>query len=202
LIADKILSVTQDSKLIENLVDYILSSKSIIKDEDDVDKITLSLLEQINYNEELNMPQENMPESTPLTTQEELDKTVAKGKDFITAIVLVNLKEGEIVYSSYNQDVTPDFKSNMKFAVQSFQNLIDDVPMWKEFAETIDCGELKYSIQGFIKTIIASACFECNKKSYGIFYISKKGDERGKIANLFDITVEKIIAAFKNDNNV
>lgn len=152
LIADKILSVTQDSKLIEKLVDYILSSNSIIKDEDDVDKITLSLLEN-NHKNESKTNKENMPETNiNQLLQNIVDNYKQEG---LEAIVIINLRKGLVQslnakLKSDNQDL---FNNLMKKqgTTSSFRQLENMPKSLSDFGTQIKKGILDYGFFMFKK---------------------------------------------------
>lgn len=205
LIADKILSVTQDSKQIENLVDYILSSESIIN-EDDVDIITTDLL-PINNNEELNMtPENNRPE--PETAKQLMTTIVKKVKDYLEAIILYDFQEKEIAEYAYNEDlVNNDLYTKLMGGGSGGDALKESeyygfgLRFFESFANETKSGTFNYSINVFEQRVVAIAFINIDGIQHGIFYLGKEGTPRGRLVDVCQNTVNRIKEAFVNDKD-
>ena len=127
-------------------------------------------------------------------------------KSYIKAIILVNLKDGEVVDHRYNFVSEPDplyerliGKGSGGVAVEDFDTLIPTIEAFQKFAEATKAGELEYSIYAFTERLVIGAFLEIGGNYYGVFYIGKSGVSRGKLVNLCERTVPKIKTAFEND---
>ncbi|MGK7958492.1 MAG: hypothetical protein AB4063_25025 [Crocosphaera sp.] len=227
IIVKEILSFTkkeQEPTLIVQLVNSILPDSSIIKTEDDVGKIK-DLLQQIkNLNkEEFDMFDNSEQNDPKMSTEDLLNMIMKQGQNFIKAIIVADLREGEIVESIYNpisnfsneeekQKEQKEFEC--LFGTEKERNggiaidtLVDlqvkkvELDNLKNFSNPTGSGELKYEIYTFYERLVVSCSIDIQGDYYGLFYISKKNIGRNKFLNVCDQTIEQIRQTLQNDRD-
>jgi hypothetical protein len=216
IIAEAVLEHTDgEPESIKNLVDLILRYDSIIRIEADGHKIPelVKFLENPDL-KVLNMltPNNNNINDAQMTQQELFEKIANKAKEFLKAIVLVDLAEGEIINYKYNEDELGKAENEKIYekligsgsggiAVEDFKTLIPSSEAWNKFAEETEAGELEYSIQIFTKRSVIAAFLNLDGQIYGVFYLGKSGVPRAKLVNVCEKTVPQIKQVFQQDQN-
>ena len=216
IIAEAVLEHTDgEPESIKNLVDLILRYDSIIRIEADGHKIPelVKFLENPDL-KVLNMltPNNNNINDAQMTQQELFEKIANKAKEFLKAIVLVDLAEGEIINYKYNEDELGKAENEKIYekligsgsggiAVEDFKTVIPSSEAWNKFAEETEAGELEYSIQIFTKRSVIAAFLNLDGQIYGVFYLGKSGVPRAKLVNVCEKTVPQIKQVFQQDQN-
>lgn len=229
IIVNKVLENTEgelNSKII-NIIDLILSNQLpnqyLIDTEADVKKISELLNLDTTIKTQPSKPKPSkpkpsnivkspiMPKQKTIDQPENSDSIDDVLKDiidqsYIKAIILVNLKEGEVVDHRYNfvSEAEPLYerligKGSGGVAVEDFDTLIPTIEAFQKFAEATKAGELEYSIYTFTERLVIGAFLEIGGNYYGVFYIGKSGVSRGKLVNLCERTFPNIKTAFEND---
>lgn len=220
IIVNEVLENTQSElKSTINLIDLILSEQLPeqyrIDTEADVGKIPelLNLDATINPSniEKSPIMAEQNNNDQPKNIDDLLDEIIEQAKAFLKAIILVNLKQGEVVDHRYNKDESdkssgpePLYKkligrSSGGVAVEDFGTLVPTIETFKKFAEETNAGELEYSIYVFTEGLVIGAFLNIGGTYYGVFYIGKSGVARAKLVNLCERTVPEIKNAFEAD---